>query len=713
MEVKLYHNQILKGTVTEAFKLSVMGSLLPMLKEKHSDLSQIYMYEDHISRGLMHDGEWYYPFTVVAGGEPFIEWVSWKVDKADFDSGIPYSLNDGAEVSFTLANRVPAEFKDYMKGRRIYFDKEFMPFSICSASKDKLFLSGKYSQGFVDELAFQITEAISKAMSVDGLHSSEVELQLVFDGATYMEHTSENVTYRRLLISDNTGRARDFWVKWTRLDGALSFTVTDSVNSDNVRFELGEDVSQKIREKEYRFLCRIDPDKYQSSMGKKTVTEWREVIKRCIRRGTLIKVEREPEISEHAEILSNKLAEILLANGVKLPTSDNEIVEENSYTPSIVVDEEPEPVEEITEPIEEVGEENEQFLDEEYVSVDAIPEEESEEIPDEDEPREISLVEEAEGTAEIEEQPLADEEPIDIFKNLEQESEKPAPTDSLDSDLREKIREEELKRIREEEMRAKVEAEIRLEYESRARAKAEADLVSLKADLERLLAENERLARINKEREERFALDEEKRREEAERVREANERAAKEEQARAEEERVRREALEEQLRSEERERERLSLLARAAVEEQRRIERERAEREEAAREETLRLERERAIREEAERERERERLERERAIEEQRRAKEEEERFVTKHAKLFFRNTVDLNVMKRIQEIVEETLVANNKEHVHIHMKAYPSDANTINLEIIKMPRSENELLVSIIKAIGNGKLGISRITLE
>ena len=64
------------------------------------------------------------------------------------------------------------------------------------------------------------------------------------------------------------------------------------------------------------------------------------------------------------------------------------------------------------------------------------------------------------------------------------------------------------------------------------------------------------------------------------------------------------------------------------------------------------------------------------------------------------------------KEIVEATLVAERKAHVHIYMKAYPTDAYSINLDM-KLPDTEMELLVTIVKAIGNGHLGITKIIVE
>ena len=77
-----------------------------------------------------------------------------------------------------------------------------------------------------------------------------------------------------------------------------------------------------------------------------------------------------------------------------------------------------------------------------------------------------------------------------------------------------------------------------------------------------------------------------------------------------------------------------------------------------------------------------------------------------------FRYSVDVNVLKRIKEVVENTLVEQNKEDLDIHIKGYPQDANSIVLEI-KLPESEMDLLVSMMKTLGGASLGITKIILE
>ena len=154
------------------------------------------------------------------------------------------------------------------------------------AATDPSYLKGTYSQAFVGEMARQITNEIEKCMMVSGLAKSDIVLELVFAPGTYMEHPQGEYTYRRLLISENGRAVKDFWVRWCRVGEGAGFTVCDDVSAGSIRFFLGEDVPQKVREKEYRFLVQADPEQYRSAMGRKNITEWREIIKRALKRGT-------------------------------------------------------------------------------------------------------------------------------------------------------------------------------------------------------------------------------------------------------------------------------------------------------------------------------------------------------------------------------------------------------------------------------------------
>ena len=121
----------------------------------------------------------------------------------------------------------------------------------------------KYPRSFMDEMARQLTEEIETALGVKGLADSSVQLVMAFAPNTYLEHICENVTYRRLMLLDKVSAPRDFWIKWTRLAGEIS-----EYSADNIRFELGEDVDQKIREKEYRYLLSSGAEGYHNSMGR-------------------------------------------------------------------------------------------------------------------------------------------------------------------------------------------------------------------------------------------------------------------------------------------------------------------------------------------------------------------------------------------------------------------------------------------------------------
>ena len=323
MTLDLLHNKIIKETVTESFEKSVNDNLVPKLIALYgASLEGVQFYEDYINDNFIKDGYWYYPLTVVIGGIHAVVWIKWDIAvAADFKGGNPYAYIGNGGIDFIFADDVPIAFKNSLLGRGNYFEGGCVKLNVTTDAPDPTILAGKYSQTFVDEMNRQLSAALGRACGIKGLPTSSIELDLVFAPNTYMEHTSENVTYRRLLISAKGCAARDFWIKWTRKNSALAYSVNDNVVSDDIVFELGEDVSQKIREKEYRFLVYGNSDKYRVAMGRKNVTEWRELIKRAVKRGELIKTMDELEENSHVAEVSDKLSEILEKCGVSVPVS--------------------------------------------------------------------------------------------------------------------------------------------------------------------------------------------------------------------------------------------------------------------------------------------------------------------------------------------------------------------------------------------------------
>ena len=316
MKIDLLHNKIVKDNITPAFEKCFAENLVPALVERYGDeLCAIQMYEDYLADGFVLDGYFYYPLSLLLGGEAARVWIRWDISKkSDFEGGVPYAYSGSGELSFEICDEIPEGFSEKLFGRGIYFEGGCASFKIESASTDKTFLVGKYSQTFVDELNRQISAEIISAFSLAGFEGSSVEIMLVFAPSTYMEHIFAGVTYRRLLISARGCNARDLWIKWSRADGTEPLTVSDNVSADEVIFELGEDVPQKIREKEYRFLVHTSADKYQAAMGRKNITEWRELIKRALKRGELVKVDVvEPSPEKDSEIAA-KLQDVLYAN---------------------------------------------------------------------------------------------------------------------------------------------------------------------------------------------------------------------------------------------------------------------------------------------------------------------------------------------------------------------------------------------------------------
>ncbi len=798
MMIDLFHNKIIKDTATEKFIESFHAVVVPMLQDKYQDsLEYVMMYEDYIADGLFYEGEWYYPLTVkLVGEDAIIFWIKWHVTKKTFRNSIPYAYIGGDTVDFTPADYVPSELVDKLQGRAIDYDRKAIKLSVEAVTDDPLLLVGKYSQTFIDELARQISCDITEKLGVRGFENTTMELQLVFAPGTYLEHTSENVTYRRLLLVERGCQARDFWVKWTRLEGEGGFSVSDRVNADNIKFTIGEDVASRIREKEYRFLAGANPNKYQSATGKRAVTEWRDIIKRAVKREELEKVATRTEIADHAANVFDSFAAIRDAAGKQTepmhvpvieptaPSSDDILaaLTRQVYTPvpetAPSVDDDitamvkavmgvsdsttaEAPAVPVAEPVQETELETEPVQQTEpelevEPEIEAEPEfevqieleaEEEEEYTDT--PVEETVITPvftpatATSTAPVNE-PIAavvgeyDRNGNDVFEithkqmggvldfsglDNSEESEEFAMGDVTFEEYERAVNEskkaEATVTVDTEALLRQREAEIRLEYETQARLKAEQEAERLRIAQEQLIEENARLVRLAKEEEKRRIREaEEARLKEEERQRELAEKQAAEELARLEAERVR--AEKEALRiSEERERERYAEAARMAVEEQKRVEAERQAKLEREKQEAFAKEQERLRLEEESR-----RAEMERRREEQQRREEEEKRrreeaaarardvIVEKNLLLIFKQNFDPKITKRIGEIVQETIRRENKENVDIDISAKPNNSISFYLQF-RLPNSEEKLLMSIINAIGNARIGITKISIE
>lgn len=287
MNVDFLHNQIIRDTISQKFIESFNENLLPILVSEYGDdLDSVQFYEDHIASGFRVGGEFHYPLTVVVGGEPLTRWIKWQVSNYRlYDKFNPYTYKGTELLEFELLDDAPADMKALVDGKPIYDEGGALPILVTSAAEDKTFLAGKYSQSFVDAIAHAVTEQIGDVMSVDGLAESGVVLELRFEPGTFMEHPIGNTTYRRLLIKARGCGARDLWIKWTRLDSNNGYTIADDPADDTIVFEITEDIPGKIREKEYRSLAIGDAKKYQSAMSRKNITEWRDMMRRVIRRG--------------------------------------------------------------------------------------------------------------------------------------------------------------------------------------------------------------------------------------------------------------------------------------------------------------------------------------------------------------------------------------------------------------------------------------------
>ena len=678
MNVDFLHNQIIRDTITPAFIDSFNENLLPSLCLKYGEsLEYVQFYEDHIKDGMRIGGIFYYPLTIVISGVARTEWISWQVSNYRlYDNFNPFTYKGQEFLTFSFVDNVPAEAQAKILGKPIYSKGNTVPLILNAETEDKTFLAGKYSQGFIDLISSELTEIIEKELAIMGLAGSGVIVEMNFAPGTYMEHIVGNTTYRRLRIKARACSARDLWVKWTRIDGMGTYTISDNVDRSMISFSLAEDVPGKIKEKEYRYLTSESIEKYQHSMGRKNVTEWREMMRRVIRRGEVERYERikisKPapeeaeaekeeeiyEIEEHAAI--SKPAKAAEVSAVKIPSNYSRDRDDITQRLNALL-----------------GKSDVEFSEEPKAYADSINSDLNEllrgalgEVATEQSEKEITENQEA-------------EEAVGAYSENYEEA--------LDGDYVESALEE-------------VGAEEALGYETNDEAEPVIDSEPAAVTIP-VVDESEIEARIRRELEEKM-------RAEMDELRRKNE-----------ETEALRARLEAQRRAEAREKELLAEAARQAVldsekreadrraeEERDRIEAERkAEEARRAAEETKRAEQARA---------EQERIEAELKANRERESapvqKPEKPAYVSKTVNLIFRRGgVDKSMTKRVHEIILATIKYLGKENVYMRIKATVPDPTTLTLVFSEIPANEQQLIVDIIQVLGKSNIGVTKAILE
>ncbi len=713
MRINLLHNKIVMDTVSDKFIESFNKNLVPKLEEQYPNVDEVILYEDYLSDGFKFNELFYCPLTLVEGSDTSYVFVSWRINPVDFEGLVPYSYIGEELIEFDICEP-PMGFRERLEGREVYLAAPHIAFTIEANFGDKTFLSGKYSESFVDLLAETLSHEIEREFSISGAEDSTLECRLVFSRTSFMEHVVDNVTYRRLLLSARSCAPRDLWVKWTRLDGCGSYTISDSVSPSGILFEIPDEVPEKIREKEYRYLINsASLSAYKNAMSRKNFTEWRELVKRVIKRGEVIKLEESLEISLPAENSTTTVStqtEESAANDRPfafdtLSLNLDSVLDSFSDVPETEESEEEEINPDIKEllrgllssvdtadtgPSEEPEEEPaEEFAEEpnEDTAEQSLSDVQDDSLP----PFELDISQESAGVeldelVNTENEEETEESPLNTMYENEQEEPQPEAVPNSLSSIQKLLSD--------------------FDYDNR-RAETEN---ALKREIEALKIENNKLQKEldDKERQNELLLFkiEAYEEHEAEVVKELAQL---------------REAMEAKRRLEEREKDRLAEAARQAVEEQKRAAADvdlAAEEEKKAallaEEERYRREREEAERlREEESQRQREEALRAASIPEPQASRPAPVNYVSKTADLIFRSPVDPNITKRIQEIVVTTVKYFDKEDVYMKIKASIPEPNMVRLAFLKIPDNESELLTDIIRVLGHSKLGITKVLLN
>ena len=252
MRTNLLYNKIVADTASKGFIESFNEIALPKLEKRFPGVDEVVIYEDYLSDGLFANGSFFCPLTLVKEGRLSRAYASWRCDSKRFENSIPYAYVGKELLNIEISDSAPEAVETKIRGRMPHFAENGIKLSVVANAPTKTFLSGKYSQSFVDVMRDSLTRELESEFHVNGIKDSSLSITLMFAPESFMEHVRDNVSYRRVLLSANACAPRDLWIKWTRLDGKGTYTVSNHVNAEEILFELCDEVPEKIREREYR-----------------------------------------------------------------------------------------------------------------------------------------------------------------------------------------------------------------------------------------------------------------------------------------------------------------------------------------------------------------------------------------------------------------------------------------------------------------------------
>lgn len=760
MRLNLLHNKVVVDTLSDKFVESFNKNFMPKLRESYPSAEEALIYEDYLSDGLFDGANFYCPVTLIEDGRTFFTFAVWKVDAKRFENSVPYSYIGSELIDFELCTDAPDFIKEKLSGKKPYIPGKHISLRIEAKAPTKTFLSGKYSQSFVDIMVSELTKKIEKEFLIGATEDSSLEFHLVFAPGTFMEHVVDNVTYRRLQLSAKSCSARDLWIKWTRLDGVGSYTLSDNADPLSISFEIAEEVPEKIREKEYRYLIAQESHlSYKTAMSRKNFVEWRELVKRVIKRGEVEKYEEE---SINAPVQTEEIFAPVTADTAYSAPDSADFNEDISLKLKSVIEgfaevKEPEPdtEEDINPDLKEllrglISQENADALD----SHESFGQGLELSVP-------LSDTEETETEAADEAQLLTEDASFCPSEASSSDAElfslniAPEETDGLSEDSPEydaayngSNNEAEYLSEDGEENGGNEYGQLAIQesdtienelnptpvYSIQAENLQKNELSEFDYDNVRYEREDELLSEIRELKNENEALLSslaEKEKESLKLLEEIAALRAREVENRREVNALK-ESIEAKKRAEEREKDRLAEAAKLLVLEQKRLDSERPVEELSQpapapqepscavatpilKEESVApaawqneesvapvsFEKPDVLSEEAVP-----------AVAEP--VKQPEEvRYVYKVADISFRHPVDPNITKRIQEIIVTTVKYFGKEDVYMKIRASIPEVNMVRLEFVKIPENESALLSDIIRVLGHSKLGITKVLLD
>ena len=217
MRLNLLYNKIVADTITEGFIKSFEEIAVPKLTKMLPDVEEIIIYDDYLSDGFAQGGTFFCPLTLVSGAKLSRAFASWRIDSKRFVDTIPYAYVGKDALNIDVSESAPLTVEEKISARTPFLTDDSIKLTLFAEAPTKTFLSGKYSQAFLDVLRENVTRALEKEFRISKIAESSLELTFSFAPESFMEHVldkDEDAEVINRIYEGHLKNPNEFWTAY-------------------------------------------------------------------------------------------------------------------------------------------------------------------------------------------------------------------------------------------------------------------------------------------------------------------------------------------------------------------------------------------------------------------------------------------------------------------------------------------------------------------